>query len=562
MRDAARAGLIALDFFILSVPGTLGSSALAFALATVLLIAVNVAVLWLWRLPSGPQPHDSSRVAGFLVAAAGATLAVIACRDWLHQIWTIPTDPYRADMLIVIQQGIRRVLQGRNPYTIYHVPWEATLPYGPVMWGPYVLPYALHFDVRFVSIAGELFVLIACAIAAAGVARSGEILSAIAWLAVVAAMTFANELHAFTPIAHTPSYWPLLALFAWLVSRERWPAAALLAGLLIVGRTTMVSLVPVLLCVVWFRDRRRFWTAALLVTAGAVLPYLAFFIADPRALAYALFGSYQHIMKDFVWTSTTWAHQTIGVTGFLLRAGWTRLVEPVQVAAMLAVYALAWRAIGRGDRPLPWLGLALLAFSVTTLWPVSYIYLDVFLLLASGAVAETEWFARRSLMTMWSGTLAATTALIAVMTAAALPRQPTVDVGSRDARPNLYAGFADDENGERGDRSFAWVDGDRARVLLPRRSRRSGVIEIVCQPNLPTAHAAQDMSAVLNGVLLGTVPLHEGWQTVTLPAPERAWLVGVNDLALSFSSAVSPLEAGTGADTRKLSVAFDRISVR
>ena len=106
------------------------------------------------------------------------------------------------------------------------------------------------------------------------------------------------------------------------------------------------------------------------------------------------------------------------------------------------------------------------------------------------------------------------------------------------------------------------MDGKSAEVLLPRRSRRDAELDIVCEPNLPTRDASQQMSVVLNGNVLGNIDLHEGWQTVTLPAPASVWLVGVNSLRLSFTNAISPLEAGLSADSRKLSVAFDRIAVR
>jgi len=97
---------------------------------------------------------------------------------------------------------------------------------------------------------------------------------------------------------------------------------------------------------------------------------------------------------------------------------------------------------------------------------------------------------------------------------------------------------------------------------VPRRIRRDAVIEIVCQPNLQAPDAIQEMSATLNGVVLGTVPLRAGWQTVSLPAPSRAWLIGLNELSLSFTNAASPLQAGQAEDARKPSVSFARLMVR
>jgi hypothetical protein len=561
VRDVTRACLIALAFSLLVAPQALGATALAYLAATCVFLVLNLTLAYTWDR-ANDAPGSIKRVDYLVAASVGlvaALLVVAACHRWFLQILTYPNDAQRADMLVVIQQGIRRVLQGRNPYTIYHVPWEVTLPYGPVMWAPYVVPHVLHVDVRFVSLIGELFVPVATTLTAIGLAWSGHVRSALAMLVLLAGMAFSPDLYNFAPIAHTPSYWPLLAAFAWVVTRDRWDAAALLAGLLIVARTTMVAIAPVVLMAVWFRDRPRTVRAAIILVTTALLPYLPFAVWDWTALKYALYGSYQSLMKGFVWTSTPWARDTIGVTGLLLRLDWKRLVEPAQVVAMLVIYACAWRALANGRRPLPGMALALLVFSMTSLWPVHYIYLDVLLLWASAALAETSWLESRRLLPVWTSTLTLSILLLAAMAWANLSINPTVDVGSPVDRVRLYAGFADDEHG---DRSFTWAAGRHAEILVPRRSRRDGVVDIVCQPNLPTPQSTQDMSVTLNGTLLGTVALREGWQTVSLPAPQRAWQIGINELTLSFSSAVSPLEAGVGSDARELSVAVDRVTVR
>ena len=125
-------------------------------------------------------------------------------------------------MLVVVQLAIRRFLQGGDPYRIYQVPWDVPLPYGPVMWGPLVLPFLLHADVRFVTLAGMLFVPIACAITAVAIAARGRRALAAAWMTVPLAMAINPELRHFVSVAHTLVYWPLLALLALLVTRERW----------------------------------------------------------------------------------------------------------------------------------------------------------------------------------------------------------------------------------------------------------------------------------------------------------------------------------------------------
>lgn len=561
MRDLARACLIALTIPLLVMPRAFGGSASAYLACTGAFLLVNLALVATWDWFDEPARHRTIRTSAvtMVVAAAAGLLLFYACRSWLDQILTYPNDAQRADMLIVVQQGIRRMLQGRNPYTLYHVPWEVTLPYGPLLWGPYIVPYVLHADVRFVSILGELFVPAACALTASGLAWSGRYLAAAAALLMLTALALTPDLRNFSAVAHTPSYWPLLAAFAWLVTRERWRAVALLAGLLVVARTTMIAIAPIVLMTVWHRDRQRIVSATALLALAAIVPFLPFAIWDLAALKYALYGSYESLMKGFVWTSTPWARETVGVTGLLLRAGWPSLVQPAQMAALLVVYAFAWRALRAGDRPLPWMALALLVFCMTSLWPVHYIYLDVILLWVCGALAETSWFEARRLAPVWGATFALSALLLAAMAWATIPADPEIDVGAPADRARLYAGFADDE---RGDRSFTWVDGKDAKILVPRRTRREAVIEIVCQPNLPARGATQEMSVVLNGVVLGTVPLREGWQSVSLTAPSRAWTLGLNEVALSFANAISPLEAGVGADARKLSVAFDRLTVR
>ena len=175
----------------------------------------------------------------------------------------------------------------------------------------------------------------------------------------------------------------------------------------------MVAVVPVLLMAVLRHARTNVLRRLALTILAAVLPFLPFAIWDAPALSYALYGSYQNVMKKFVWTSTTWVQHTIGITGLLLSNRLPAWVEAVQIVVMLAVYAIAWWAIRHDRPPLPWMALSLLAFSMTTLWPVTYIYFDVFLLLICAALAGTPWLERaRHPFGVWLGTLAAASLLV------------------------------------------------------------------------------------------------------------------------------------------------------
>jgi hypothetical protein len=576
VRDAVRAFLISFSFLVLASPAAYGSTGFAFLAATIQIVVVVIILVVTWdripepRLASGGirKARAPERTVGALAAAVAAgVLLFVASRAWLSQIIRYPIDVRNTDMLTLVEYGVRRMLHGQNPYTTYYLPWKTTLSYGPLLWGPYIAPYLLHADLRFVALIGELVVPAACALCAVALASDGRIVSAAAWIGALAFLTFDASVFDFVPIAHTPVYWPLIALFAWLVGSERWYAAAVVCGLLIVARTTMVSIAPVLLIAIWHRDRTSFLVSAILLAACALAPFVPFAVWDWPALRYAMYGAYQVVMKGFVW-KTTGARDTIGLTGLLLRMGGGSLVEPAQLMALAGVYIAAWFAVGRGRRPLPWMVLALFTFSATTLWPVVYIYYDVLLLAVCAALAETPLIEGRAvgpvrttwtICTIWTGTLAIAVLATVAVAWLDIPLDPAIDIGTAGSRRMLYEGFADDEMAER---SFTWVDGRHAEILVPRRSWRDAEIDFVCEPNLPTPAATQEMSVVLNDVLLGTFGLREGWQTVTLAAPSRAWRIGVNELTMSFTNAISPLESGLSTDARKLSVAFDRLTVR
>lgn len=566
MPAVVRCLLLALNFLLLSSPDVLEPLAggpRAFVLATILITILNVALALFWDRLAPPAARSASPFDTVSLVVAGIAVAILlaaTARTWLDEILIYPHDSSRADMLVVIQLGIRRLLQGGDPYRMYQVPWDLALPYGPLMWAPLIVPHLLHVDVRFVTLIGFLFVPVACAIASAGEAARGYRWSSAGWAIVPCAIALSPELRKFVSIGHTPAYWPLLALFAWLVTQERWHGAAFMAGVLIVARTTMVSLVPVLLIAIWYRDRPKLRGAVPLVIVTALLPFVPFAIWDWPALKYALYGSYPAIVKESVWPQVVWREHLIGVTGWLLSAGWHNAVEIVQAGVLMGVYAVSAVAIRARRRPLPWMALALLAFSMTALWPVIYLYFDVCLLLVCGALSELPWVRTRSLAMMWTVVLAASLSVVATTTWFAVPVSAAIDAGTAAGRPYLYAGFSSDER--EGDTTFAWINGTRGDILVTSRSRRDAVIDIVCEPHLPARDAVQQLSASLNGTVIGTVTLTGGWQHVELSAPGRAWQYGVNELTLFLSTAVSPKEAGSSDDGRRLSLAVDRLIVR
>ena len=322
----------------------------------------------------------------------------------------------------------------------------------------------------------------------------------------------------------------------------------------------MVAIVPVLFMAVWWRERGKLAGVLGLAALAVALPFLPFAIWDARALSYALYGSYQNVIKGFVWTSTTWAQHTIGLTGVLLSNGLQRFVDGFQALVMLAVYAASWLAMRRGRPPVAWMGLALLAFSMTTLWPVTYVYFDVFLLFAAAVAAEVVTGFVRPHHASLDGDRGGHYAAGRGERGRDAAAESLGRCGRRRRTAFPATGFTGDER--EGDRTFAWVDGRRASILLPRRTARAAVIDVLCQPALASASSVQQMSAVLNGALVGTVVLARGWHQISLTAPAPAWRIGVNELELFLSTSTSPAGAGAQDDRRQLSVAIDRVTVR
>ena len=489
---------------------------------------------------------------------AGIRALVLHCLALLPAVFAGPPDVYRADMLPVIEAGVREFLAGRTPYTTFeHIPWKPTLPYGPPFWLPFAIPVLAHADVRILTLVGYLTVVIACGLAATFLTASRN------WAACAALATSAlflalhSDIHSFYPIAHSPVYWPLLFGLCVLLRAERWSAAAAVLGLLVSTRTPMVSLVPVFLMAAYHHRRLTRGVLAWLVIMAAA-PFVPFLLHDAARVQYAMYGSYGNTVKKAVWLTPD-IFRTYGSTALLLERGLHAYVELVQVAAMLIVYAAAWRGLKARQNPAPWLAFALLVFSLTTLWPVIYLFFDVWVLTVSAlAVANLPLETLRPRRIAVSALAIIAIAAAGVFAAAA--RRPgstyTIDVGTEAAAPLTGGGFGSDERATEGERSFVWVEGTTARVRLPRAGWRSATIRVEVRPYEPIAGLRQRVTATLNGAAIGIAALRPGWQEIAFPTRARSWNFGFNLLDLHFSYAVPD-----PTSNREFSVAIDRVTI-
>jgi hypothetical protein len=271
--------------------------------------------------------------------------------------------------------------------------------------------------------------------------------------------------------------------------------------------------------------------------------------------------SYPRVMKTAVWPVLARPGlETIGVTEWLIEHHFERFVTPVQLTALAVVYGAAWLALRNGRSALPWMALALFAFSMTTLYPVHYLYYDVLLLLVCGRLADTLDAATADVSARaWTLSLAGAALVVLAAVRLIASPLPSIAAGQASGDRPLRDGFAASESD--GSRDFAWIVGNEARVVLPRSSASAADLLIVAQSPFRENQPPQRMAAILNGTLLSETIVPAGWQEIRIAAPRPAWWIGFNELQLRFSSTLSPRDAGTGADPRPLALGLSRVNV-
>lgn len=530
----------------------------AYALGTLLLVALGGLLVACW-----PRTVDERKVGtASLTPSAVVSIAGLALLFWvsfrlLPPVFAGPLDANRGDMLVIIEHAITNVLNGGNPYAVHRVPWEAPLSYGPVLWLPFVVPHELDVDVRILTLVAQLVVPACFVLAAATRAGDGHTVRAISLFGLAVALALNPSMLRFHEIGHTQIYWPLILVFAITVARGASMASAIVLGLLVAARTTMVAIVPVWFLHMWASRTLTVRNLAALALS-ATLPFLPFVLADPASVYYALFGVYLKVMKGFVWYSTSWAQNTYGVTGRLLERGFERYVEVAQIVTLIVVYVLSWRSLRRGGRPEPWMVLALLVFSMTTLWPVGYLYFDVWILAASGLLAADVSIAPSApASTRRLVAVAAVSAAVVLVSAAVLPgARFTLDIGDPAVAGFTGGGFGRDLAVTDAGRQVVWIEGETARVRVPRAGWHGATIRVAIRPHAPHDGRVQRVAAALNGRAVGVTTLREGWQEIAFASRGRDWRYGFNVLELQFSYA-----APSDGDPRPLSAAIDWLQI-
>jgi hypothetical protein len=140
------------------------------------------------------------------------------------------------------------------------------------------------------------------------------------------------------------------------------------------------------------------------------------------------------------------------------------------------------------------------------------------------------------------------------------PRSATVDFGAPTSHDQLVSGWGGREQGPSGD-SYSWATGRRAEVSLELGRPVASVLSMRVRPFSWPDAPEQRMEVSVNGTPTMTQALAEGWQDISAELPASMFQVGSNTVTMSFSHAHSPADLGLGADSRKLAVAFDWLTV-
>ncbi|MGC9328684.1 MAG: hypothetical protein ACP5I1_13695 [Candidatus Hinthialibacter sp.] len=302
----------------------------------------------------------------------------------------VPIDPHYADMLPSIQAGLDSLFHGDNPYRAYHdiASWEIRFVYGPGLWGPFILPYLAGVDLRLMTLLCGMAipaVILMYAILWAGVYHDGPL----ALLMIITSFVICNNYAfiMFFPVAHTFVYWPFFLLFCLAIQTKRLWTATILLGWLLLCRTTMISIAPVYFIFLFKTQRKTIFQHAGLFLLTVILPMLPFIVWDYQSLLDNMILNYTTVIKAYAWNTPDVINISFGLTPLLVQLHLERCAFFAQVAILLLFYIILFR-IHDADQWLMCMPYALLLFSFTTIWPVMYLFLDVFIFLTAIIAAK------------------------------------------------------------------------------------------------------------------------------------------------------------------------------
>ncbi len=319
---------------------------------------------------------------GWIVTAvvlAGSTLRLINFKS-------MPLDPTRSDMLPLVQQALQNFVAGREPYTLYSMPWELPLTYLPATWLTYLPAYVLGIDIRYTNLAAELAVgaLLAWLCVTLRAAEDPTTNTrAMVWQYEPALLLWAwsfiqpTALH-WSLSTTAPIFWLLLSLVLVLTTlRPENSAGPIVLGITLAASPLALLVLP-FIAIRWYRTQgaRALGRRLAIVVISALILILPFMLRSPRLF---LFGTWQWFNDNSLFPrlrwdmDNTWAVMT-GFSGFFWRHGLENLLKPIQTLILGALIWIYWRTSAQSGQLVAILVATFLLFTVFNpiLWPYLY----------------------------------------------------------------------------------------------------------------------------------------------------------------------------------------------
>lgn len=564
--------ILLLDFYFLSHPEVfrliindpLGS----YLIGTCVLLVLNSYLIGLFHTKEAHLDFLDSfenKYAPWLIGLLSLIILFVGSSRFIEQVLYIPIDPYRADMLPKIQAGLNTLLSGHNLYKAYYdiAPWEIRFGYGPVLWAPYLIPHLLRIDLRFLNIFCLLFIPAVVLLAALILSFRKNLAHVLVLMALAYVICNDKGLLSFIKIGHTPVYWPLLFFLCYCFSTNRFRTTSFILALLLAARTTMIVIMPIFFMFLLKYQRRYFFQCVLITGITLFLLFIPFILLDHNMLIENMVLKYPRVVAEAIWTRPEWIYRTFGITGFLVKNHLEYYLTLIEIVSLLVIYCLTLWYMRTPKHALLWMAGALTVFSMTSIWPVIYLYFDVMFLFLCATIVQYDDIL---FLIPRPGRLLPVLAcllflVLGIVFVAKTENYYLLDVGSSSARKNLVSGFSANEQFGDTSRTFCWAMGKRAEISLPRRFPSSAFIKMNVLPFQPLADSQQTVSFFLNKYFLGKEKLEPGWREIVIPAPYGTWLLGNNLFAMEFSYAYSPKSFNINSDERKLAVAFDSIEI-
>lgn len=331
------------------------------------IIAVAVPAIAFAALVKGG--HRASNIV-FLAAA----LAVF--------IYLVPRFPHdrAGDMLQIIEFASTDLLRGVSPFQPYLTSSKTEVPFGywAGVWLPYVPFVALGIDARLLNLSLFVVIVLLFVRTAGGWSRS-----AIVGLTLLPFL-LSSQVFQMVLFGHLWLYWLLVCVMLLLVVQQRYTAAALVLGLCLVSRPTVLFMVAPLAAYVWSRAgfgvALRSAAIALAVVLAVNVPFYMIYGNDFIANSFGRLVGFGQTLTHF------------SLAGILRAVGLNSLNPPLQALIAAACFAFVmFRRTLPASQFIMLCGLAYMWEVLLASYATRYIYFPGFFLVALGlVVASTE----------------------------------------------------------------------------------------------------------------------------------------------------------------------------